>query len=168
MQTIIPPVPPQGAPAFGDDRLPNRFWSKASVNDATGCWEWNAQKSHNGYARFQLESQPQRAHRVSYQALVGAIPEGMTLDHLCRVRHCVNPAHLEPVTQAENNRRAARASSRKGFPLKTRTHCPVGHPYDEANTAVSRNGKRRCRACTHTRKRRYRQEGRVAVAGGAR
>lgn len=150
MQTIIAPPPTERHAAFGDERLLERFWSKVRQNTATGCWEWTAQIGHNGYGRFQVKGSSQRAHRIAYEALVCPIPEGLVIDHLCRVRHCVNPSHLEAVTPAENNRRG-------GAGLTRRTHCPAGHPYDEANTAVSAKGKRRCKACTHARKGRYRR-----------
>lgn len=164
MQTIISPASAGLAAAFGDERLPERFWSKVHRNLASGCWEWTAHTGHNGYALFQVKRQSCRAHRVSYETLVGAIPEGLTLDHSCYVRHCVNPAHLEPVTQAENNRRAA-TEGVKINPRKVRPHCPAGHPYDEANTATSGSGKRRCKECTHARKRRYRAAARSASGG---
>lgn len=79
------------------------------------------------------------AYRFAYEFLVGPIPDGLELDHLCRVRLCVNPAHLEPVTHAENNKRAGVA----------KTHCKWGHPYNEANTYRRRDrpGNRQCRVC---------------------
>jgi hypothetical protein len=80
------------------------------------------------------------AHRLSYEHHVGPIPDGLQIDHTCRNRKCVNPEHLEPVTNAENTTRQDHAERRK-------THCPKGHPYDEANTYVDPSGARRCRAC---------------------
>lgn len=71
----------------------------------TPCWIWTASKNWDGYGQFRWGGRQQLAHRVSYQILVGAIPPGLELDHLCRVRDCVNPAHLESVTSAENTRR---------------------------------------------------------------
>lgn len=90
------------------------------------------------------------AHRVAYALLVGPIPEGMVIDHLCSNRSCVNPEHLEPVTQDENVRRS-------GTPMATRqlakTHCTRGHPYDEANTyVVPKSGHRQCRTCNRWRR----------------
>jgi hypothetical protein len=73
--------------------------------DSLGCWLWTASTDPKGYAQFDFRTRNTRGHRFVYEALVGRIPEGLDLDHLCRVRRCVNPAHLEPVTRAENLRR---------------------------------------------------------------
>lgn len=90
------------------------------------------------------------AHRFAYEDIVGPILEGLTIDHLCRVRHCVNPAHLEPVTHLENVRRG-----NGGLNQLAKTHCPKGHPYDEENTyrLPSRPSGRYCRACRRERNR---------------
>lgn len=121
-----------------------RFCSKLRP-DESGCWLWAGQISTAGYgvfsrsrdglvsARRQIE-----AHRYAYETLVGPIPDGLELDHLCRVKACVNPAHLEPVTHAENIRRAW---------VALRTSCPKGHAYDDDNTIVNARGHRRCRTC---------------------
>lgn len=89
-----------------------RFWPKVErVED--GCWLWTASLTGDGYGRISLGGKfgPMGlAHRVAYELLVGPIPEGLELDHLCRVRRCVNPEHLEPVTHAENVRRAQEAA----------------------------------------------------------
>lgn len=95
-----------------------RFWEKVAVKSPGECWLWLAavgNVEHNdGYGRFGVTSRHiVLAHRMSYELSIGPIPNGLTLDHLCMVRACVNPAHLEPVTMAENNARAA-AHKRKG------------------------------------------------------
>lgn len=99
-----------------------RFWSKVDKTDT--CWLWTAALV-KGYGRFTSDVRQMGAHRWSYEALVGPIPEGLTLDHLCRNPRCVNPDHLEPVTQRENVARIPR-----------KTHCPQGHPFTAENTYV--------------------------------
>jgi hypothetical protein len=107
----------------------------------SGCWEWNGYVNPNGYASMKRRSYAGRttAHRVFYEELVGPIPEGMHLDHLCMNTICVRPDHCEPVTFEENQRRAAVA----------RTHCPQGHPYEEWNVyrPPSRPNVRHCKTC---------------------
>lgn len=118
----------------------DRFWSKV---DATGvCWLWTAHRDPNGYGRFRLDGAIRPAHRVAYELLVGPIPEGLTLDHLCRIRHCVNPDHLEPVSRRVNTLRGIGVSA-----LRARqTHCQHGHEFTPENTYTWRR-QRRCRTC---------------------
>jgi len=122
----------------------NRFWSKV---DRTGgddaCWLWQGAISTDGYGLFWL-TKSRKAHRVAYELVKGEIPAGLTLDHLCRVRNCVNPDHLEPVSNYENLMRSPIAPA--AVHART-THCPQGHPYDEKNTRWYR-GWRYCRTCT--------------------
>lgn len=100
-------VPLQGKDSeFGDSRLPERFWAKAFERE--GCWLWCG-TMFGGYGQYSHEGKTRKAHRRSYEALVGPIPEGLALDHLCRNPSCVNPAHLEPVTWRENVYRGAQA-----------------------------------------------------------
>lgn len=85
-----------------------RFWLKVEMGTApSGCWLWTGSTA-NGYGQARVGGKTVRAHRASYELLVGPIPEGLTLDHLCHVKNCVRPEHLEPVTAAENTRRAHR------------------------------------------------------------
>lgn len=86
------------------------------------------------------------SHRVAYEYLVGVIPEGMVIDHLCRQTSCVNPDHLEPVTQKINLSRAYRNPEKFGLAQKRKTHCKRNHPYDEENT-YRHGGRRHCRQC---------------------
>ncbi|MFF3643369.1 HNH endonuclease signature motif containing protein [Streptomyces sp. NPDC002564] len=125
-----------------------RLLDKTIFDTQTGCWEWTASSTTSGYASFTVPGLARTAHRAAYLLMVGPIPEGLHLDHLCRNRLCVNPDHLEPVTQAENNRRAGAA----------RTRCAKGHVYDVANTYIRSNGARDCRACN-----RERQQARYAL-----
>jgi hypothetical protein len=118
--------------------LEPRFWPQ--VVKGPECWEWTGHQ-RNGYGSIRAYGRQLGAHRVAYQLAFGPIPAGLTIDHLCRNKLCVNPAHLEPVTIGENVRRWAR----------TITHCPTGHPYDEANTWTDRKGHRQCRACGRKR-----------------
>lgn len=89
----------------GDDSA--RFWSKVDKGD--DCWVWTGWTDRDGYGALDVGGKFTRAHRFAYEELVGPIPEGLTIDHLCRVKHCVNPAHLEPVTAEENTRRSMEA-----------------------------------------------------------
>jgi len=146
--------------AYGDNRLPERFWSKVEQADS-GCWHWTAALNGFGYGNYSINKRVFGAHRVAYLALVGPIPDGLVLDHLCRVRRCVNPAHLEAVTQRENIVRGA-----SFFAIRAaQTHCVNGHLFDEANTMIVGNGTRKCRACCLVRGRRYRAEKRARSAG---
>ena len=117
------------------------------VKTPAGCWEYAADsRAGRGYRQVSIGSVNGRcvlryAHRVAYESLVGPIPEGLQLDHLCRNRTCVNPDHLEPVTPHENRRRAAALI----------TACPQGHVYDEANTGLANTGQRYCRTCNRAR-----------------
>lgn len=119
-----------------------RFAGKVMPEPNSGCWLWVGALFSNGYGAFWRGKQNVRAHRYSYSLHLGEVPDGLVLDHKCRVRSCVNPHHLEPVTVGENIRRG-----NQGLLERRRTHCPRGHPYNEANTYRSAKGKRHCRAC---------------------
>ncbi len=132
-----------------------RFWSRvgppehlSEVPGYTDCWPWLAGRHPNGYGRFWLAGRYQGAHRLAHKLLVGPIPEGLVIDHLCRVPCCVNPRHMEPVTSQENTRWGIR-----GVLYRQVTHCAKGHPYDEANTYVDPHGYRNCRRCQLVAKR---------------
>lgn len=112
------------------------------VVDGNGCWIYGGKLMNTGYGSIHVDGVPTLTHRFSYEVHVGPIPDGLHIDHLCRVRACCNPEHLEPVTQAENNRRAARKLD----------HCKRGHAFDETNTYVSPDGMRQCRTCRKLRR----------------
>jgi len=113
----------------------------------TGCWVYDGHIAVNGYGK----TDGKLVHRLVYEALVGPIPEGLQLDHLCRNRACYNPAHLEPVTDSENKLR----SPLMGRANASKTHCAGGHPYDETNTYHTPSGQRQCRTCVRAAGRRY-------------
>lgn len=141
---------------WGDDRLPLTFWGK-TIPGVDGCWHWQGALNSRGYGCFGVRGVSQLSHRVAYEALVGPIPGGLTIDHLCREKRCVNPAHLEPVTARENIARAAEQNRP--------THCPYGHEYTPENTITrmrtdARRGvQRACRTCTRAKARaKYREK----------
>lgn len=111
---------------------------------ADGCWLYRG-RLKDGYAYvWGDEAKCAIGHRVAYESLVGPIPADMEIDHLCRVRNCINPAHLEAVTQDENKRRTTGLRYNK-------THCPQGHAYDDANVYLAPSGDRMCRICKSAR-----------------
>ena len=117
---------------------PDRFWAKVEKTDS--CWLWRGAHTGTGYGNFMIEKgRDVPAHRFAYEELVGPIPSGLMIDHLCRVRGCVNPAHMDVVTNQENARRGARG--------QLVTHCPHGHELTAQNTHIRRDGRRRCRRC---------------------
>lgn len=125
-------------------KMPQRFWEKCAIWPPTGCWIWQGGLT-DGYGNFSWARpggiRSHRAHRLAYQLTIGPIPDGCELDHLCRNKACINPAHLEPVSHVENMRR-----SDVGWNYRMKTHCPSGHPYDAKNTYYF-DGERSCRAC---------------------
>lgn len=125
-----------------DRSLEQRFSEKYEIDALSGCWLWLAGINRDGYGHLRDASKTLSAHRVAWELHCGAIPDGMEIDHLCRVRRCVNPDHLEVVPHAENVRRGEPA---------TKTHCKNGHPYDDKNTYWKpdkfRGGRRQCRVC---------------------
>lgn len=138
-----------------------RFWEKVDQDGPNGCWIWTGTKNEQGYGRFALFCRPTRqvrAYRYSYELLVGPIPEGLELDHLCRNRGCVNPDHLEPVTHRENTLRGFNPAGMNA----RKTHCIHGHEFTEKNTIHTKRGGRHCRACKNRDAREYRRRQRVA------
>jgi hypothetical protein len=132
-----------------------RFWAKVDRRGDDECWPWLGVLHGGGYGRFFLGPVGQRevyAHRFSYELAVDAIPEGMQIDHLCRNTRCVNPAHMEVVTQQENLRRGTGASALNA----AKNECKNGHPFDLFNTYFDANGWRHCRACMKEREQKYR------------
>lgn len=126
------------------DRLIKRLLSEKTVTDA-GCWEWrlNMSKGYGGIHVPSLKKTP-RAYRFLYEALVGPVPDGLHLDHVCRNRACINPDHLEPVTLVENVMRGESFSAKNA----KKTSCNNGHPYTPENTYVLGDGSRKCKTCS--------------------
>lgn len=128
--------------------LEQRCWQKV---DATGdCWEWIAATDWEGYGKFHIGRTSVRAYRVTWELLVGPCPEGLEPDHLCRNHSCVNPDHIEWVTQTENRRRGYAPSS---YVLKT-GHCKNGHLFAGNNVYLNPNGHRQCIPCRREHDRR--------------
>lgn len=124
----------------------DRYGRPRYVVDDAGCWVWQAAFDKDGYGRLWWGGQTRRAHRVYYTQLVGEIPGCLEIDHLCRVRCCVNPAHMEPVTKLENVMRGVGPSAQNARKM----HCAHGHPLSGKNLYVLRTAdgtKRRCRVC---------------------
>lgn len=123
--------------------LPQNIARRIRIED-NGCWTWLGTLQNNGYASISYMGRSHVGHRLTYTLLVGQIPKGLEVDHLCRVRECVNPEHFEIVTHAENMRRIRRPN------------CANGHALVEENIYVYR-GKRLCRACRRERQRQARR-----------
>lgn len=119
-----------------------RFWAKAVRDPETECWEWIACRNSWGYGQFDAPGF-RYAHRFAYSYLVGPIPEGLTIDHLCRNRGCVNPDHLEACRMGVNTLRGNAPTAKHA----RKTHCSRGHAFDEANTRITAQGHRVCRKC---------------------
>lgn len=132
-----------------------RFWAKVVKTDT--CWLWTGAQKKAGYGRFRVNKERVvLAHRFAYELLIGSVPDGEELDHVCMVKQCVRPdgRHVQSVTHLVNVQRAAVAGlftpeidRRRGH----KTHCPHGHPYAGENLRIGPDGKRYCRACNRHR-----------------
>jgi hypothetical protein len=124
---------------------------------ADGCWAWTGALTQRrprggwGYAIADIGGKTTQVHRAMYEHHRGPIPDGLTLDHLCRVRRCVNPAHLEPVTGQENTLRGVGPTAENAV----KTHCPKGHSYEGLNLYIDKSGRRHCRECRRARSRNW-------------
>lgn len=130
-----------GDPLYVRDPM-GRFWEKV-IKAPSGCWRWVGHLHPSGYGRVSSGRDPDEpavmyAHRFAYKKLVGPIPSGLVLDHLCRHKACVNPLHLQPVTNGVNIRRGSRVRV---------TGCKWGHAYTEENVYYTSQGSRTCREC---------------------
>lgn len=129
-----------------------RFQRGHTAPDPSGCWAWRGALD-NGYGRFWLHGKSRLAHRIAFELANGPIPPGLQVDHLCRNRSCVNPAHLEAVTLAANVLRGEGRSAHNA----RKVACAHGHPFDEANTYHRRNGARACKTCAVDRTKAWRE-----------
>lgn len=149
-------VKPNGRPRMSDAAIyewaARRMEESISKCPMSGCWIWTGSMNSSGYGRIFVRRKGICAHRFVYEHLVGPIPQGMDIDHLCRVRACVNPAHLEPVTRQVNLLRGETLPAA----LAKRTHCINGHAFSINNTRLWK-GTRICRACDRDRARTYAQ-----------
>ena len=123
-------------------RVAERVKARVEVTPG-GCWEWLGYRDRKGYGVFSINDRPTRVARASYEAFVRPIPDGLTIDHLCRNPPCVNPDHLEPVSRGENVLRGDTLTAKN----KNATECPKGHAYDDKNTYTDSRGKRSCKTC---------------------
>lgn len=147
--------------------IEQRFWAKADKNGPVPdyapslgpCWLWAAGKDRYGYGQFSVAGHLVKTHRLAYELLVGPIPAGLQIDHLCRVRSCVNPDHMEPVSCRENVLRGAGVTAVNA----TKTKCPSSHEYSVANTYIYPDGSRKCLECNRLRSRERRRRLRAAV-----
>jgi hypothetical protein len=161
----MPPRIKDGNRLFVPLSLDEKLWAKVDRRGAGECWPWLGKVTTHGYGKVFHDGRLQGVHRLTYEALVGPIPDGLMLDHTCHDpaecaggpscphRSCCNPAHMEPVTNHQNIMRGNTPAARHA----AKTHCPQGHPYDEENTRYRMRDGRRvgrdCRQCARDRSR---------------
>ncbi len=125
-----------------------RFFQYVQPVTESGCWVWMGCASPKGYGKFNIKNRSTMAHRISYEHFNGPIPQGLSIDHVCRVRCCVNPYHMHICTNQENvlsGTGHTAANARK-------THCRKGHEFTRENTRYYNNG-RYCRECHRIKRR---------------
>ena len=140
----------------------DRFWSKVDAGAEDSCWHWTGSRHERGYGLFRVGSRTDgsarlvRAHRLAYELTIGPIPDGLVIDHVCMNPPCVNPTHLEAVTQAENMRRFA----------AKRSACQNGHPWTDDSFVVTGQGHRTCAVCLSSSRARAKERRRAVLRGG--
>lgn len=133
-------------PAFRNDGdVVDQLMARISPEPNSGCWLWLGTVNDNGYGVIGIRGRRRKAHVIVYESLVGLVPVGLELDHLCRTRCCVNPRHLEAVTTRTNLLRGDGMAARQA----RKTHCQFGHPFDAENTRLytRRDGRGTMRVC---------------------
>lgn len=121
--------------------LDDRFFAKVHITDQ--CWHWRGSQNGRGYGQIAVDGRPYKVHRLIYEKTVAALSPDLEIDHLCRNKLCVRPSHLEAVSKREHRLRESVFVIANGV----KTHCPSGHAYDVANTRITSQGTRICRAC---------------------
>lgn len=137
---------PRPLPVIDDEtreRQKERLLRNRRVDPVKGCWIWQLALTKAGYGQTSMLNAPWPAHRLAYFLFVGDFDPSLDIDHLCRVRACCNPAHLEPVPAKVN---LLRSTNHVAAQVKA-THCPKGHPYSGDNLVIRPSGRRGCRAC---------------------
>jgi HNH endonuclease len=137
----------------------DRFLEKVRKTDS--CWLWTASLGTHGYGQIYFEGKPRHAYRVAYELFIGPVPGDLELDHLCRVRACVNPSHLEPVTHRENIMRSPVCFMAENA---KKTQCIRGHEYSTENTYRKPDGRRECRLCRVMHMEKYRRSHAMVAA----
>lgn len=132
------------------ETLLKRLMQRVRFDYQSGCWNWTGAMGGSGYGGYLLHNKTFPAHRITYTMISGDIPDGLTLDHLCRNRACVNPLHLEPVTNYENIIRGNSLSAQNS----RKTKCNMGHPLPAYKQGQGRD----CRPCNTIRKRGYKKK----------
>jgi hypothetical protein len=151
--------PNAGKPIDLTPEMVAAFEARYIPEPMSGCWLWTGGVTEQGYGLLTLPDRRYRAHRVSHWIYKGPIPEGLVLDHLCRNPFCVNPDHLEAVTERINIMRGTGVTARN----RQKTHCRNGHPYSPENTRVTPKGARFCRICDREHNRRSVLKKRIAA-----
>ena len=153
-------IPPRTAPLAGliDDSVMVRWWAKVIPTD--GCWHWTGNPTPTGYGMLGIKKQMRYAHRIAYEHFNGPIPDGMTIDHICKNPGCVNPQHLRMLSRSENCRQTG------GRPSRRLEKCQRGHPMSGWNLIIKADGERGCRACKNASKKRARDRKRGRLLSG--
>lgn len=133
------------------------FWGR--IKKTKKCWNYIGPITKTKYGLMCIHARQYLAHRISYTWLVGTLPKDKVLDHLCRNTRCVNPKHLEVVTNAENTLRGTSPLAEN----KRKTHCSNGHPYSGDNLMTSHQGYRNCKACRYPRNEDYKKRNRAKI-----